>query len=138
MCGHQEPHNSDGSWKIPMELSSTDVGVFWGRLQLPKELVEVCILPFMDIETVKELWKPGMMSVEVRVVDDDMRVVYDNMKLTHYSSTDAFVLNGHWNRICRDRGLQVKDKIGLYWDRDGEELHFSVRERAPPAAPMNT
>lgn len=113
------------------------MGINWGHLQLPKADVEAYILAFMDEEMVKQLEMPGTASLGVRLFDEDEGVVYDGIKLTHYSSSNGYVLNGAWNKICRDRGLQVKDKVGLYWDPVDKALHFSVRERAPQPEPDN-
>lgn len=128
---------SDGPWKIQKELLSANVCPKWGYLMLPKEDVQACILPLMDEEKVKQLERPGTSkaSLKVRVVDEDKGAVYNNMKFTRRSSrSKCYILHGAWNKICKDRDLCVKDRVGLYWDPHKQELHFSVRERA---APMN-
>ncbi|KAK4802471.1 hypothetical protein SAY86_000674 [Trapa natans] len=90
----------------------------------------------MDVEMVIAPGTPGRAScLRVHLVDEDEGKVYENMKLTHYTTSDGYVLNGAWNKICKDRCLMVKDRVGLYWDPVDKALHFSVRQRAlPPAA----
>ncbi|KAK4768878.1 hypothetical protein SAY86_027028 [Trapa natans] len=119
-------------WKIVKHLFLTDVGSNWGHLQLPKADVKAHILAAMDEEMVRALRTPGKSRwLRVRLVDDDKGTVYDGMKLTYYSSSKGYVLNGSWNKMCKNRCLQVNDKVGLYWDPNDKTLHFSIRERAP-------
>ncbi|KAK4803318.1 hypothetical protein SAY86_001521 [Trapa natans] len=122
---------SDGPWKLHKDLFSTDVGANWSHLLLPKADVETHIL---NAEMVTALGTPGKAScLRVRLVDDDEGRGYEGMKLTYYNSCNGYVLNGAWNKICKNRCLKVKDRVGLYWDPVDKVLHFSVRRRAEAA-----
>ncbi|KAF8037898.1 hypothetical protein BT93_B0669 [Corymbia citriodora subsp. variegata] len=110
-------------WKIEKQLTESDIGHL-SRLMLPLDLLEAYVFPFMSKEMVTQVQSKEGMNVVVE--DEDTREEHQ-LVFRRWKSSPSYVLNNGWaKQFVKRRGLKVRDKIGMFWNKVNHKFHFKV------------